>query len=75
MVRAKKSINRVLFFCTLAFMSLTILLYKAKYSIVRFAQNILSRFSICPKKLTIGKLREAVSLDFQNHQKKWKVLL
>jgi len=39
MVRAKKSINRILFLCVLAFISLTILLYKAKYSMVRFAQK------------------------------------
>jgi len=39
MVRAKTSISRILFLCSLAFISLTILLYKAKYSIVRFAQR------------------------------------
>jgi len=75
MVRAKTSISRILFLCSLAFISLTILLYKAKYSIVRFAQRILYKFSVCPKKLTIGKLREALSLDFQNYPKKWKALL
>ena len=75
MVRAEKSINRVLFFCALAFMALTLVLYTVKAKISRFAKRILYKLSVCPKNLTVGKLREALSLDFQDHPKKWVLLL
>lgn len=73
MVRTKRAIERALIFCNLAFMSLMILMYmsqKETHNFSESAEKILRHLSVL-KKLTVGKLREAVSLDFSYHLPGW----
>jgi len=76
MVRAKTSINRILSLCALAFIALILAFYaKSKTGIGRFAMRILYKLSDPPRELTIGKLREALALDFEEYRKRWVFLL
>lgn len=76
MVRTKRAIERALIFCNLAFMSLMLLMYMSPRDTHNFsesAEKILRHLSIL-KKLTVGKLREAVYLDFSYHLPGWAAL-
>jgi len=76
MVRTKRAIERALIFCNLAFMGLMFLMYVSPRDTHNFsesAEKILHHLSIL-KKLTVGKLREAVYLDFLCHLPKWAAL-
>ena len=76
MVRTKRAIERPLIFCNLAFISLMLLMYmnpKETHNFSESAEKILRHLSVL-KKLTVGKLREAVSLDFSYHLPKWAAL-
>lgn len=73
MMRTKRDIERALIFCNLAFISLMLLMYMSRKKTHNFsesAEKILRHLSVL-KKLTVGKLREAVSLDFSYHLPGW----
>lgn len=73
MVRTKRAIERALIFCNLAFMSSMLLMYMSSRRTHNFsesAEKILHHLSVL-KKLTVGKLREAVHLDFSYRLPEW----
>lgn len=76
MVRTKSAVERALIFCNLAFMGLMLLTYmsqKDSHDFSKSAEKILHHLSVL-KKLTVGKLSDAVSLDFSYHLPKWAAL-
>ena len=78
MVRTKKAIERVLILCILAYMALMLARYlqsRVNQRFIRSAEKLLHQFSILRKEVTIGKLREAIELDFQSQPWKWVSLL
>ena len=74
MVRTKKAIERVLILCVLAFMALMLTRYlqsRINQRFIHSAGKLLHRFSVLRKEVTIGKLREAIELDFQSQPREW----
>jgi len=78
MIRSKKAINRALIFCTLSFMSLMLIWCIKNRQNQRFilsAKALILRLSVLGKKLTVGKLREAMEIDFRVCPWKWAPFL
>jgi len=78
MTRTKKAINRALTFCTLAFMSLMLIWCIQNRQNQRFilsARALILHLSVLRKELTVGKLKEAIEIDFRVCPWKWAFLL
>jgi len=78
MTRSKKAIDRALIFCTLAFMSLMLIWCIKNRQNQRFilsARALILQLSVLGKKLTVGKLKEAMEIDFRVCPWKWAPFL
>jgi len=72
MVRGWQAIDRLLWIVALAYALLVLaLLDRRLVSFRRQAVAVLKRLSVLGRRLTVGKLAEAISLDFRRHHKAW----
>jgi hypothetical protein len=74
MVRAWQAVERVLNLVAMAYMTLLLLLICSGSDVREMlaqAKQLLAQVSVWKKVLTIGKLQEAIALDFQEHHDDW----
>jgi hypothetical protein len=72
MVRTWTAIERLLWVVALAFALLVLALREAPLTLLHEqATALLSRLSVCSRRLTVGKLAEAVGLDYAHHRRAW----
>ena len=72
MVRTWQAIDRLLWIVALAYALVVLVLQEAKMAAFRKqAVAVLNRLSVVGRRLTVGKLAEAISLDYSRHQRAW----
>lgn len=72
MVRRWKAIDRLLWVVALAYTLMVLALQLPK--LARFREQavaVLNRLSVVGRRLTVGKLAEAIGLDYDKHQRAW----
>ena len=73
MVRSWKAIERLLWIVALAYSLMTLAQYDAKLTRLREqAIALIKQMAALGRRLTVGKMAEAMSLDFAKHQRAWK---
>lgn len=79
MVRSWRAIERALWLLTLVYVIVLAALYLGKVgklrAFLREVKQILRRFSVLGKRLTAGKLREALGIDYALNGRDWQCLL
>jgi hypothetical protein len=72
MVRAWQAIDRLLWLVALAYALLVLAGREAPLAILREqAVALLKRLAVLGRRLTVGKLAEAIGLDFRSHRRAW----
>jgi len=79
MVRRWHAIERACTLIALAYILLLLALYlgrwKALAPLLGQAKKLLKQLSVLGKRLTVGKLQEAIALDYERHRRAWRALL
>jgi len=72
MVRTWKAIDRLLWIVALAYALMVLVLQDAKMASFRKqAVAVLKCLSVVGRRLTVGKIAEAIGLDFNKHHRAW----
>jgi Transposase DDE domain len=75
MVRSWQAIDRVLWLVAVAYALLVVAARDGPLAILREqAIALLKRLAVFGRRLTVGKLAEAISLDYQRHRRAWATL-
>ena len=73
MVRGWKAIERLLWIVAIAYGLVVLARYDAKLGCLREqAVKLIKELAVLGRRLTVGKLAEAIGLDFIKHQRAWK---
>jgi hypothetical protein len=72
MVRAWQAIDRLLWLVAVAYALLVLAVREAPLTVLREqAVALLKRLAVPGRRLTVGKLAEAIGLDFRSHRRAW----
>jgi hypothetical protein len=72
MVRRWQAIDRLLWLVAVAYALLVVAARDGPLAILRDqAERLLKRLAVLGRRLTVGKLAEAIGLDFQRHRRAW----
>jgi hypothetical protein len=72
MVRSWQAIDRLLWLVAVAYALLVVAARDGPLAILREqAVTLLKRFAVLGRRLTVGKLAEAIGLDYQRHRRAW----
>ena len=72
MVRAWQAIDRLLWVVAVAYALLVVALRAPPLAILRDqAEALLKRLAVLGRRLTVGKLAEAIGLDYARHHRAW----
>ena len=72
MVRAWQAIDRLLWIVAVAYALLVVAMRDGPLAILRAqAVTLLQRRAVLGRRLTVGKLAEAIGLDHQRHRRAW----
>ena len=72
MVRAWRAIDHLLWLVAVAYALLLVAMRNGPLTLLREqAEHLLKRVAVLGRRLTVGKLAEAIGLDYQRHRRAW----
>ncbi len=72
MVRQWQAIERLLWIVAVAYALTTVALYLPRLATLRQqAVQCLRQWGVCGRRLSVGKLAEAIAVDVQHHRRAW----
>jgi hypothetical protein len=75
MVRAWQAIDRLLWLVAVAYAVLVVAARDGPLALLREqAERLLQRLAVLGRRLTVGKLAEALGLDYQRHRRAWTTI-